>query len=350
MARFCLTLLTIADELGRHDPTFQTSAIRFFEHFLYIAHAMTNMDGAGIDLWDEADQFFYDVLAFPDGNSCCLRVRSMVGLTPLFAVEVLDAELLDRVPEFRRRLEWFLNYRPDLASLVSRWFEHGKGETRLLSLLRGHRMKRLVKRMLDETEFLSPYGVRALSRHHLEQPYTFETMGQAFTVKYQPAESDSGLFGGNSNWRGPVWMPMNYLLVESLRRFHSYYGDDFKVECPTGSGTLLTIAQVADELSRRLTRLFLKDDGTGRRPVLGYHPKLRDDPHFRDHVLFHEYFDGDSGRGVGASHQTGWTGLVSMLIADQGSRHRVHASGIEPAAALGDGESRRVAVALSKEP
>src|SRR5205085_3787179 len=308
MAMYSLNLMRIALELSADNPVYQDLATKFFEHFLYIAAAMTNIGGKHINLWDEADQFFYDVLSFPQGGSCCLRVRSMVGLAPLFAVEVLDPDLLSRVPEFKARLEWFLDHHPDLASLVSRWHEPGKGETRLLSLLRGHRMKRLLRRMLDEAEFLSPYGVRALSRYHMDHPYTFETSGQTFVVRYQPAESDAGMFGGNSNWRGPVWMPMNYLLVESLRRFHAYYGDDFKVECPTRSGTLLTIAQVADELSRRVTRLFLKDRDTGRRPVLGYHPKLQDDPHFRDHVLFHEYFHGDTGRGVGASHQTGWTG------------------------------------------
>jgi hypothetical protein len=237
----------------------------------------------------------------------------MVGLLPLMAVEVLDPELLGSAPEFAQRLEWFLNYRPDLAKLVSRWQEPGKGETRLLSLLRGHRMKALLRRMLDETEFLSPHGVRALARHHLDYPYVYHANGMNFSVRYQSAESDSGLFGGNSNWRGPVWMPVNFLLVESLRQFHSYYGDDFRVECPTGSGQFMTIAQVADELSRRLSNLFLRDQN-GRRPVLAYHEKLHSDPHFRDHMLFHEYFDGDTGRGVGASHQTGWTALVANLL------------------------------------
>jgi hypothetical protein len=318
MAMYSLNLMRIALELSAENSVYQDLATKFFEHFLYIAAAMTNLGGKHLNLWDEADQFFYDVLSFPDGGgSCCLRVRSLVGLAPLFAVEVLDPALLDRVPEFKARLEWFLDHRPDLAALVSRWQEPGRGETRLLSLLRGHRMKRLLKRMLDETEFLSPHGVRALSRHHLEHPYVFEALGVRYTVKYMPAESDSDVFGGNSNWRGPVWVPMNYLLIESLRRFHAYYGNDFKVECPTGSGNLLTLAEIADELSRRLIRLFLKDPATGTRPVLGYHPKLQSDPHFKDHVLFHEYFDGETGRGVGASHQTGWTGLISMLLQDE---------------------------------
>jgi hypothetical protein len=242
-----------------------------------------------------------------------LKVRSMVGLIPLFAVETLEPELLEKLPDFKRRLKWFLNYRPDLAALVSRWEEPGRGERRLLSLLRGQRMKKLLKRLLDETEFLSEYGVRALSKQHGDQPYTFQCQGTSLTVSYQPGESDSGLFGGNSNWRGPIWFPVNYLLFESLQKFHHYYGDDFKVECPTGSGQFLTIGQIADELSWRLTRIFLKDD-SGRRPVLAYHDKLHSDPHFRDYVLFHEYFHGDTGRGVGAAHQTGWTGLIAKLL------------------------------------
>jgi hypothetical protein len=237
----------------------------------------------------------------------------MVGLIPLFAVETLDEELLEQLPEFASRLEWFLNYRPDLAKLVSRWNEPGMGQRHLLSLLRGHRMKCLLRRMLDETEFLSEFGVRAISRHHLEHPYEFSSNGTRLSVSYQPAESNSGLFGGNSNWRGPIWMPVNYLIIESLRKFHHYYGDDFKVECPTGSGKFITIQQVTDELARRLSRLFLKDVNHGR-PVLRYHEKLAKDPHFRDYLLFHEYFHGDSGRGIGASHQTGWTGLIAKLL------------------------------------
>jgi hypothetical protein len=238
----------------------------------------------------------------------------MVGLIPLFAVEVLEPALLDEVPEFKRRLEWFLKYRPDLAKLVSHWQVEGVGHRRLLSLLRGHRMKKLLTRMLDETEFLSDYGVRALSRHHEHSPYVFDLMnGQTASVGYRPAESDTGLFGGNSNWRGPIWFPVNYLIIESLQKFHHYYGDDFKVECPTGSGRFMSIREVADELSNRLARIFLKD-ADGKRPVFAHHPLLQNDPHFRDHVLFYEYFHGDSGRGVGASHQTGWTGLVAKLL------------------------------------
>jgi hypothetical protein len=212
-----------------------------------------------------------------------------------------------------RRLKWFLKNRPDLANLVSRWQNPGKGERRLLSLLRGHRMKKLLRRMLDETEFLSDYGVRALSRQHAERPYVFDCGGQSLSVSYQPAESDSGLFGGNSNWRGPIWMPVNYLLIESLQKFHHYYGDDFQVECPTGSGNLMTILGVAEELTRRLSTIFLRD-AAGHRPVFGQQTKLHEDPHFRDYVPFHEYFHGDNGRGIGASHQTGWTGLIAKLL------------------------------------
>ncbi len=237
----------------------------------------------------------------------------MVGLIPLFAVETLEADLCSRVPAFSERLDWFLDYRPDLAALVSRWNVPGKGERRLLSLLRGSRMKKLLRRMLDETEFLSGFGVRALSRYHKDHPYTLDWGGERFSVEYVPGESTTGLFGGNSNWRGPIWMPVNYLIIESLQRFHHYYGDDFKVECPTGSGRYHTIEEVATELTSRVTRLFLRD-GEGNRPVFGENRRLQDDPHFRDHVLFHEYFHGDTGRGIGASHQTGWTGLVAKLL------------------------------------
>ena len=314
MAMYSLNLMRIALELAAHNPVYQDSATKFFEHFLYIADALTNIGGRGLDLWDAADEFYYDVLCLPDGHSLPLKVRSMVGLIPLFAVEVLDAELLAKVPQFKARIEWFLQHRPELAKLVSRWQEPGRGETRLLSLLRGHRMKRLLKRMLDETEFLSAYGIRALSRHHDREPYVFTTHGQSFVVRYTPGESDTSLFGGNSNWRGPIWFPVNYLLVESIRRFHNYYGDDFKVECPTGSGNPMTLHEIADELARRLTSIFLSD-AHGRRPVFNHHEKLQNDPHFRDHLLFYEYFHGETGRGVGASHQTGWTGLVAALIA-----------------------------------
>ncbi len=313
MAMYALNLMRIALELAQHNPVYEDIATKFFEHFLHIAEAMNSMGVDGVGLWCEEDKFYYDVLRLPGGGSRKLKVRSLVGLIPLYAVEVLSPELLAAVPNFNRRLEWFLNYRPDLARLVSRWNEPGMKQRHLLSLLRGRRMKCLLRRMLDETEFLSPYGIRAISRHHLDHPYELHAAGQHLQVRYEPAESSSGLFGGNSNWRGPIWMPVNYLLIESLQKFHHYYGDDFKVECPTGSGRFLTLAEIAAELTLRLSRLFLKD-AHGRRPVSGTHEKLASDPHFRDLVFFHEYFHGDTGRGVGASHQTGWTGLVAKLL------------------------------------
>jgi hypothetical protein len=320
MAMYCLNLMKIALELSLHNPVYQDIATKFFEHFLEIASAMTCIggEGCGTGLWDEQDEFYYDQLNLPDGRMVKLKVRSMVGLIPLYAVETIEPETLEALPEFGRRLRWFLSHRTDLCRLVSRWEEPGRGERRLLSLLRGHRMKRLLKRMLDETEFLSEYGVRAVSKVHEREPYTFWVGGQPYTVSYQPGESDSGLFGGNSNWRGPIWFPVNFLLVESLQKFHHYYGDDFKVECPTGSGRMLTIEEVSEELSRRLTRIFLRGEG-GRRPVFGDSARLQRDPHFRDLPLFFEYFHGDTGRGVGASHQTGWTGLVAKLL--QPRRH-----------------------------
>jgi hypothetical protein len=313
MAMYCLNLLRIALELAQHNKVYEDIATKFFEHFLGIAAAINSVEDGALGLWDEQDEFYYDELRLPDGSEVPLRVRSMVGLIPLFAVETLEPWLLKKLPDFTARMEWFLNHRPDLAKLVSRWQECGEGERHLLSLLRGHRMKCLLRRMLDETEFLSDFGVRALSKIHERQPYRLDCGGMSHEVAYWPAESRSGLFGGNSNWRGPIWMPVNYLLIESLQKFHHYYGDDFKIECPTGSGLLVTINDAANELSRRLTKLFLKGED-GQRPVLKYHPKLAADPHFRDYVLFHEYFHGDSGRGVGASHQTGWTGLVAKLL------------------------------------
>ncbi len=311
VAMYSLNLMRIALELSEHNDVYEDIASKFFEHFLHIAEAMTKIGGEG--LWDDEDKFYYDVLRVPGEPPRPLRIRSMVGLIPLFAVEVLDPSLLDNLPGFERRLRWFLEHRPDLAALVSRWQETATEERHLLSLLRGHRMKKLLTRMLDEREFLSTYGVRALSRQHQDAPFELDVQGQTFSVKYLPAESESGLFGGNSNWRGPIWMPVNFLLIESLQKFHHYYGDDFKVECPTGSGRYLTLLEVADELSQRLCRLFLRDS-QGRRAVLGDSELLQRDPHFKDYVPFYEYFHGDSGRGVGASHQTGWTGLVAKLL------------------------------------
>jgi hypothetical protein len=309
-------MMRIALELGQHDHVYEDIATKFFEHFLHIAEALMDIGGDGVGLWDDEDRFYYDVLRLPDGEHVPMRLRSMVGLIPLFAVEILDQELLDKVPDFTRRMEWFLRYRPDLAELVSHWEEPGRKKRRLLSLARAFRMKRIIERVLDPAEFLSDYGVRALSKIYEHEPYVLEHGDQRFEVRYLPAESDSGLFGGNSNWRGPIWWPVNYLLIESLRRFHHYYGDEFVIACPFGSTNLLNLREIADELARRLISIF-EAGGDGRRAAFGAHPKFQSE-HFRDHVLFYEYFHGDNGRGVGAAHQTGWTGLVAKLIEDLG--------------------------------
>jgi hypothetical protein len=311
MAMYALNLMHIALELACRNHVYEDIASKFFEHFLQIAKAMAGMGGFG--LWDEQDQFFYDVLELPNGTKVPLRIRSMVGLIPLYAVETLTAESLAQVPEFTGRLEWFLDHRPDLARLVSRWHEKGEDAQTLLSLLRGHRIKQLIRRMMDPEEFLSDYGIRALSKFHLKQPFTLDESGRHFEVRYEPAESDSGLFGGNSNWRGPIWMPVNFMLIESLLEFHKYYGDDFTVEFPVRSGTYVTLRAIAAEITNRLTRLFLRGPD-GKRAVFGANDLLQTDPAFRDLILFYEYFNGDTGRGVGASHQTGWTGLIALLL------------------------------------
>ena len=319
MAMFCLTMMRTALELARENPVYENIATKFFEHFLGIAAAMNNAGGQGIGLWDESDEFFYDILHTPGGRYLPLRVRSLVGLMPLLAVEVIEPELLEAMPGFAKRLKWFLENRPALAALISRWYEPGVGDRRLIALTRGHRMKCLLRRMLDPNEFLSDYGVRSLSKFHEKNPYTLEVRGQVKVVGYEPGESQSRLFGGNSNWRGPVWFPINYLLIESLQRFHHYYGDDFKVECPTGSGKLLTLDEIGNELSNRLIKLFLRN-AKGERPFTRACGDALENPADRDRYLFHEYFHGDTGAGLGASHQTGWTGLIAKLIQQQGTR------------------------------
>ncbi|MEL6342539.1 MAG: glucosidase [Myxococcota bacterium] len=313
MAMYSLNLMRIALELALHNPTYEDIATKFFEHFLHIARSMTQFTTDGLGLWDPDDEFYYDVLTLPDGRRIPLKLRSIVGLIPLFAVETIEPEMLERLPGFARRMQWVFDNRPDLTRLVSRWREPGRGERRLLSLLRGHRMKCLLRRMLDPNEFLGDFGVRALSRHHRDDPYVLQANGQRFEVHYVPGESKTRLFGGNSNWRGPIWFPINYLLIESLQKFHHYYGDDFIVEYPTGSGEKISLLEIADALAARLVNLFLPDED-GRRPAMANHPRFGDDPHFRDNLLFYEYFHGDSGRGLGAAHQTGWTGLVAKLI------------------------------------
>ena len=317
MAMYTLNMLTIASELARYNGAYEDVASKFWEHFLYIAHAMTHVCGDGKGLWDSEDGFFYDVLYSKSGDWERMKVRSLVGLTPLFAVDTLESADLDRMPDFTRRLNWFVKNRPDLTSNIAH-MHGGQNDRLLLSIIDEERLRGILRLMLDENEFLSPYGIRALSRRHLESPYIKHAGGMEYRVDYEPAESTSALFGGNSNWRGPIWFPMNYLIIESLQKYHFFYGDSFKVECPTGSGTWLTLAEVAELLSNRLSKIFLKDKD-GRRPVYQRMEKFQSDPHWNDLLLFFEYFHGDNGSGVGASHQTGWTGLVAKLLQQSGT-------------------------------
>jgi len=313
MGMYCLNMLDIALELAREDGSYQDVANKFFEHFLLIAHAMNHIAGQNVSLWDEEDGFYYDVLKRPSGESLPVRVRSMVGLTPLFAVTTLDPDTMERFPAFWKRARWFLENRPELGHHCKQMDVPGRGERRLLALVGEHKLRRVLARMLDETEFLSPHGIRSLSRAHAERPYELRLEDQVFRIDYEPAESQTGMFGGNSNWRGPVWMPVNYLVIEALQRFAHYYGDRVAVECPTGSGRQLPLWQVAAELSRRLIALFVAGED-GRRPTSGPRDKLQRDPHFQDLVTFHEYFHGDTGEGLGARAQTGWTALVAKLL------------------------------------
>jgi len=313
MAMYCLNLLRMSLELATHNHVYAGMATKFFEHFVYITRAMNMIGEDDIGLWDEQDKFFYDVLKKPDGSEMRLRVRSMVGLIPLFAVEVIDHSLYEEIPEFVQRLEWFLKNKSVFSASIANWGDFFNRDKHLLSMIRGERLVAVLQRVLDETEFLSDYGIRALSKYHEDQPFTIEVDGNRFGVKYLPAESDSSMFGGNSNWRGPIWFPLNYLLIESLQRYHYYYGDSLKVEFPTGSGNMHTLDEVATEISNRLLAIF-RLDATAKRPVYGQYNLLNTVPHFRDYILFYEYFHGDNGRGVGASHQTGWTGLVAKLL------------------------------------
>ncbi|MBZ5638257.1 MAG: glucosidase [Acidobacteriia bacterium] len=326
MAFYAATMLSIALELARADAAYEDMASKFFEHFVEITDAMNSLGGTG--LWDEEDGFYYDRLHV-DGRDVPLKVRSMVGVIPLFAVEVLESDSLDRLPAFRKRMDWFLSHRRDLARQIA-YLEIGSRhghEHRLLAIPSRDRLQRVLRYVLDESEFLSPHGIRSVSRVHKDRPYVFNVNGQEHRVDYVPAESDSGLFGGNSNWRGPVWFPLNFLLIEALERYHHFYGDDFKIECPTGSGRLMSLQEVAREIARRLSSIFLKDSA-GRRPAHGEDRRYADDPHFRDLVLFYEYFDGDNGRGAGASHQTGWTALAIKCI-EEAVRARGRRGGIE---------------------
>ncbi|HMD03256.1 MAG TPA: hypothetical protein VKG44_09865, partial [Candidatus Baltobacteraceae bacterium] len=312
MAVYSLNMLAIALELARDNPVYEDIASKFFEHFLYIADAMNNIGGRGQGLWDEEDGFYYDVLKLDDGPQLPIKIRSLVGLLPLLAVQALELEDLKEFPAFKRRLEWFIENRPDLRQNVACMQTEGVGERRLLAIVGRDRLVRILEKMLDEARFFSPHGIRAISRFHQDHPYVLNLGGNGYRVDYEPAESSSGLFGGNSNWRGPIWFPINYLLIEALQKFHHYYGDDLKVECPTGSGNMVTLWDVASELSHRLLDIF-RDDGE-RRPVYGGTEKFQRDPEFKNYLLFYEYFHGDNGAGIGASHQTGWTGLVAKLI------------------------------------
>ncbi len=319
MAMYTLNLLAIAFELAKEDPAYEDVASKFWEHFLYIANAMSHRGHDGLSMWNEEDSFFYDVLHMPNGERFPIKVRSMVGLIPLLAVETLDSELLDRMPSFKTRMEWFLENRPDLTSNAACMRTRGAGERRLLSIVDQEKLRQVLGYMLDEGEFLSAYGIRALSKVHAAHPYVLAVEGQEYRVDYDPGESSTGLFGGNSNWRGPIWFPMNFLLIEALQRFHYYLGDDFKVEFPTGSGQHLTLWDVAGEISRRLNSIFTRDV-SDRRPTFGNVEKFQSDPNWRDLVLFHEYFHADTGAGLGANHQTGWTALVAKLMQQSGEK------------------------------
>ncbi len=324
MGMYCLNMMVIALELAKTNPAYEDVASKFLEHFVYISAAMNNVGGE--ELWDEADGFYYDVLQLPNGQRFPMRVRSMVSLIPLFAVESLEPELLDQHEGFHERMQWFIDNVPELGQFIASQRKR-TGLRRFFSLVSAERLKRICQVLLDEDEFLSPYGIRSLSKYHETRPYMLTVDGQQHRVDYEPAESRSGLFGGNSNWRGPVWFPVNFLIIESLQKFHFYLGNDFLVEYPTGSGHMLNLWEVSIELSRRLTKLFLRD-GQGRRPTFGDSAKFQNDPHWRDHLLFYEYFHGDTGAGLGASHQTGWTGLVAKLIQQVYSQKRTKATGL----------------------
>jgi len=317
MGMYCLNMLAMALELARENPAYEDVASKFFEHFVHIAHAINVHGAEGLALWDEEDGFFYDAIHLPTGEQHYLKVRSMVGLIPLFAVETLEPEIIARLPGFQRRMKWFLDNMPDFASHVDRSEDSTNGARWLLSLVHRKQLVRIMGYMVDKEEFFSPHGIRALSKFHAAHPYILAVDGSEHRVDYEPAESQSGTFGGNSNWRGPVWFPTNFLMIESLQKFHHFYGDGFRVECPSGSGQQMSLWDVGAEISRSLTHIFLRDDN-GRRPVYGSLEKFQNDPWWRDLILFYEYFHGDTGAGLGASHQTGWTGLVAKLLEQTG--------------------------------
>jgi hypothetical protein len=312
MAFYSQMMLQIAVELSMRDHTYAEMGLKFFEHFIWIASAMTHI-GGGTQMWDEEDGFFYDVLRTPDGGSTRLKVQSMVGLLPLTATTVMWGRAREHLPEVAARARWFVEHRSKLIEHMQDPRKPGVNNRLLLSIVDENRLRRVLGHMLDEKEFLSPFGIRALSARHRDQPYEFDVGGQRYSVGYLPAESDTGMFGGNSNWRGPIWMPVNALLIRALTNYYAYYGNDFQIECPTGSGRMMNLYQVANELTQRLARIFTFDEH-GHRPVHGGAKKFQDDPLWRDHILFYEYFHGDIGAGIGASHQTGWSGLIAPLL------------------------------------
>jgi hypothetical protein len=341
MALFCQNMLEIASELALTDPDYMDMTLKFTKHFLWIASAMGHLGGEAA-MWDEEDGFFYDVLRLPDGRARRLKVRSMVGLLPLCAATSYDGALLARSPELLERFQWFLAARPELVAAIHDPLKPGVAGRRLGSVLDEAKLRRVLARMLDENEFLSPYGLRSLSRYHADHPYVIHAGGREYWVSYLPAESDTGMFGGNSNWRGPIWMPVNALIIRALLQYYLYYGDAFTVECPTGSGRRLNLYQVAEEIARRLAATFLRGED-GRRPVYGGSRKIQEDPHWRDHLLFYEYFHGDNGAGLGASHQTGWTGVIARIL------HLFASTTAEQVLAVGKTDSSHIAGPARKE-
>ena len=315
-------MMRISMELALYNPIYEDMAIKFFEHYLYIAEAMENIGGTQNGLWDEEDGFFYDLLQLNNGDSKSLKLRSIVGLIPLFAVEIVEHDLLEKLPNFQARMEWILKNKPQLAGLVSHWEVEGKGGKHLMSILRKTRLKRVLSRMVDEKEFLSDYGIRSMSKIYEENPFEFNIDGLNLKVQYKPAESDSSMFGGNSNWRGPIWFPINFLIVESLQRFHYYYGENIQIEYPANSNEIRNLDYVANDLSKRLYSIFTKDEN-GNRAFNGGNNLLNHNEFFKNYIMFHEYFNGDTGEGIGASHQTGWTATIAKLIQPRmGSRPR----------------------------
>jgi hypothetical protein len=313
MAGFARSMLSIALLLAEKNPVYEDLASKFWEHFVYIANSMNSLTNPKKSLWHEQDGFFYDHLTTPDGETIPIRARTMVGFVPMFGATVVDADLCGRYPAFGRRRQWFLEHRPDLMESVAPMVTPGCHNTLILGLVRTEQFRRMLAYMLDENEFLSPYGIRAVSKYHLEHPFVLKLDGEEHRLDYEPGESTTDLFGGNSNWRGPIWFPVNFLIIQALREYHRYYGSSFQVECPTGSGQMKTLEQVASELSRRVARIFLPD-ASGKRPVFGDSQMFNSDPNWKDLIPFYEYFHGDTGRGCGASHQTGWTGLIAQIL------------------------------------